>query len=89
MESKKCIAILIGLFLMITFVYIFGSPITGYGIYGFPKINRYIVSCNILGTIMAAIITCQILYYRYFFKPKPKISREAKELKAFMQFFRM
>ena len=37
MESKKCIAILIGLFLMITFVYIFGSPITGYGIYGEPN----------------------------------------------------
>ena len=37
-----------------------------YGIYGFPRINWYITLCNILGTLLAIIITCQILYYRYF-----------------------
>ena len=35
MESKKYAAILIGFFLMITFVYFFGTPLTGYTINGF------------------------------------------------------
>ena len=37
-----------------------------YGIYGFPKVNLYIALCNILGTILAIVIACQIIYYRYF-----------------------
>lgn len=34
MESKQYAAILIGFFLMITFVYFFGSPLTGYSVGG-------------------------------------------------------
>lgn len=43
-----------------------------YGFYGFAEegINWYIFSCNTLGTILAVVIVCQIIYYRYFYKEK-------------------